>query len=444
MWLKTAWCKLDSFIQRFKLPMSYDFPYDWDMPIHGQRWAASHRRKPRPHWGRKWEKSVEPSIDWVADHEVLLAAYDQLRAEGGQSPGPDGLTYRQLSRSEAADLLRTVAKAIQQGSYRPGPGRQVRVPKPAGGYRVLTIRSILDRVVSKALNDALTPFFEKIFRNGSYGFRPKRSPWHLLADLERDVIEHDRNVLVVDDVRKAFDNLPIVDVMTDHHAHLKDLALLALIEVVLRGSDGTGRIVGIDQGSPYSPLALNLRMHYLHDVGISESSTSPLWYRFADNLAYLCHNEPEGQEVLEQVRRRLKAGGLDLKGEDGEPVDLRDGKTQLLGFTITRQEDRLAFRPGKKAFNSLYQSLVQAHEEHESPRHAKQAITGWLAFLGPTFESCADSDLIHTVLRGAAKLGFREVGNTKSLKAIWKDGWERWQAYRKVGDMPAGTALVSA
>jgi retron-type reverse transcriptase len=424
--------------------MSYDFPYDFDVLKLGTRYAGSHRRKSRPRRGGRRKRSAHPSLDWVADHEVLLEAFDQLRKEGGHAPGPDGLRFNQLSRSEAAEMLRAVTEAMRDGTYRPGPGRHVRVPKLAGGYRTLTIRGILDRVVSKALNEELTPFFEKVFLNGSYGFRPRRSPRRLLADLERHVIEHDRNVLVVDDVRKAFDSLPIVDVMTDHRVHLMDPALLALLEVVLRGSDGTDRIVGIDQGSPYSPLALNIRMHHLHDVGLSVNPTSPLWYRYADNLAYLCHSVSEGHQVREQVRQCLEAGGLALKGEDGEPVDLRDGKTQLLGFTIARQEDRLAFGPGKKAFDSLYQSLVQAHEASDPPRYAKQAITGWLFSLGPTFESCADTDLIHTVLRAAAELGFREAGNKSSLRATWKFGWECWLSYRKGGYTPAGTVVVPA
>jgi hypothetical protein len=81
--------------------------------------------------------------------------------------------------------------------------------------------------------------------------------------------------LAVDDVRKAFDNVVIADVVKDHHHYLKDPALPALTAVVLRGGGGAARRVGIDQDTPYSPVALNVRLHHLHDVALAEDPSSP-------------------------------------------------------------------------------------------------------------------------------------------------------------------------
>ena len=67
----------------------------------------------------------------------------------------------------------------------------------------------LDRVVGKALHESLQPFWEKVYLRNSFGFRPGRSAWQMLAELEATMQKYDRWVLAIDDVRKAFDNVPI-------------------------------------------------------------------------------------------------------------------------------------------------------------------------------------------------------------------------------------------
>ena len=63
--------------------------------------------------------------------------------------------------------------------------------------------------------------------------------------------------LATDDVRKAFDNINLDDVLGDYRRHVTGTELIALIEAVLKGSEG--KRVGLDQGSAFSPLSLNLR-----------------------------------------------------------------------------------------------------------------------------------------------------------------------------------------
>jgi hypothetical protein len=139
----------------------------------------------------------------------------------------------------------------------------------------------------------------------------------------------------------------------------------------------------------------------------------------------------EGNHVLDRVRQNLKAGGLTLKGEDGGPVDLREGQVQLPGFTLSREEDRVVFSPGKHAHNGLRKDLAMAHEGPNPPLTARQAVTGWLTSPGPASESCAESHLLHDVLRIAADYGFLEIGTVRSLRATWRNSWEQWSATAK-------------
>lgn len=134
------------------------------------------------------------------------------------------------------------------------------------GSRTLQLANIPDRVVSASLNTAMTPFWESVFLPRSFGFRPQLSSWHLLAQLHADIVTTGRSVIAVDDIKKAFNNVPIANALAYHERHIENPSLLALINVVLRGSEGESRLIGLDQGSAYSPTALNVLLHHAHDL----------------------------------------------------------------------------------------------------------------------------------------------------------------------------------
>ena len=70
-----------------------------------------------------------PTLGQVVCPEALIAAYDALAAHGGKAPGPDGLTYADLGRGEACDVLRELSPVILGGEYVPSAGRKVAIPK---------------------------------------------------------------------------------------------------------------------------------------------------------------------------------------------------------------------------------------------------------------------------------------------------------------------------
>jgi hypothetical protein len=210
-----------------------------------------------------------PTLARVADPEHLIATFHAMKAEAGRAPGPDRVTFEVLGPSEVAACLRAVSRAILDGSYAPGPSRKLAIPKPGGGHRTLKIRNLIDRVVSAAIYRALLPVFERLFLDGSHGFRSGRSPLTLFAALEAMTIQTGRTVLAQDDVKRAFDHVVIADVMEDLREHIEDRGLLTLIETVVRGGEDRGRAAGIAQGDPLSPLLLNVRLHKVHDVPMS-------------------------------------------------------------------------------------------------------------------------------------------------------------------------------
>lgn len=392
-----------------------------------------------------------PTLGQVADRESLINIYRDLKARGGHAPGRDGLTYSDLGRSEVAQIMDELAKALRMGAYKPGPARKQPIPKPGGrGTRTLTIRSVIDRVASAAVLGVLTPIYEPIFSMSSYGFRPGRGTWALLADLGAIVASTGRHVLAIDDVRKAFDNVVIPELMEDLKEHVTDPGLLTLIEAVVRGGEDEDRTVGIAQGDPLSPLLLNVRLHNVHDLRLEGDRSNPPWLRYADNLTYLCRDVPEGQQILDQVQHLLHGAGHELKGEDGPPADLSRGEAQLLGFHLTCRDGRLRIGLGKDAREELGQDLIEAHEEENPPMVAKAIVRGWIESHGPAFESQQETDTSGRILGIAADLGFREIAPAGDLRRWCRKAHGRWEAIREEAhrrrgsSMPEDTVAVAA
>jgi retron-type reverse transcriptase len=370
-------------------------------------------------------------MEQIADPENLIRVFHELKRNAGQAPGVDGVTYVDLSAIEVGACMRGLAQVLVHGHYRPAPSRLVTIPKANGkGNRALSLRNILDRVVASALNEALTPVWENIFLPNSMGFRLRRGPWDMLIQLEKTMVETDSWVIAIDDIQDAFDHVNLEDLMDDHRRHLQDSKLLDLIEFLLRGGRNQSRKEGMEQGNAYSPTCLNVRLHHAHDLGFNQGQMHPSWLRYADNLVYLTRDVPEGLQTLRQSQALLQSSGFTLKGEDGPPVNLQEGKAHLLGFLLSCGGNQVVYGLDDCAWKGLEQSLEKAHELPNPPLCAARVVQGWIGAYGPAFEGTRRK-VLERVLGTATSHGFRELATPDELWDEWKSSWEDWRRRRK-------------
>jgi hypothetical protein len=370
-----------------------------------------------------------PSLEAIADVGNLLHVFRELKFKAGQAPGVDRITYRDVGDGEAVTILRDVSDSILAGAYRPDPLRRVTIPKADGGKRTLRLPTIRDRVVAAAVRKAIEPAFEAIFEENSHGFRPGRSAWTLLALLDVMMITRGQYVLVNDDVRGAFDHVIIATLSTQLCRVITDPDVMTLTEIILRGHER--KEIGIPQGNPLSPLALNVLLHYAHDLTIG--GHHPLWWRFADNLGAVSQSVPEGHQLRSHAQRAVNQVGLTLKGAadpDSCVINLMERKASLLGYITSIRSGAMTYEMAPEAWVELEENLLLAHRDANPPKTANAVIRGWVEWCGPAFEN-RRTDFPGRVYTLAKRLGFRETDCPEAIGEQWEDSWLRWQKCRE-------------
>jgi RNA-directed DNA polymerase len=189
------------------------------------RWAAADR-------GRRFDDL----FNFVHDPATLLVAFARVAGnQGANTPGVDGVTAYVEEVMGVPGFLDDLRAALRDGSFRPLPVRERKIPKPGGSgkLRKLGIPSIADRVVQAALKLVLEPIFEIGFEPVSYGFRPMRRAQDAIAEIRFYGTRGYRWVLDAD-IEAAFDNVSHPLVMERIRARVKDKRVLALVKAFLR------------------------------------------------------------------------------------------------------------------------------------------------------------------------------------------------------------------
>ena len=347
----------------------------------------------------------------------------------GQSPGPNGLRYGDLSEYEIWGLMRCLRDAIRANLYRPGPVRKKRIPKLFGlGHRTLWLQNIEDRVVARTTVQIIQPLLDPRFDIASFGYRPGMSRMHALATAEAYTTRESLPCWIVDDGRDAFDNISRNRLLDALRLTLPD-NVTKLIQLVMT----TDSRRGVRQGSPMSPLLLNVYLdHFLDKPWRRRHPNEPL-IRSADDILVCCGNVGQAQAVDHDLKKMMTAAGMPLKGNEATAiVDLSRGKNaDWLGYRLSYQADDLVCRIAERAWGALPLRLEHAHSKPCSPLVANQVIEGWMDQLGPCFRCEHTNDIVNWVRSIAADLAFDEIPTNQELRRRWRAAFDRWNAIRE-------------
>jgi RNA-directed DNA polymerase len=126
-----------------------------------------------------------------------------------------------------------IREQLLEGHYMPQPVKQVQIPKPGGGIRMLGIPTVLDRFIQQALLQVLNPLYDPIFSPHSYGFRPDRNAHQALRQAKQ-YIEQGHEWVVDIDLEKCFDRINHDILMGRIAKRISDKRILRLIRRYLQ------------------------------------------------------------------------------------------------------------------------------------------------------------------------------------------------------------------
>ena len=247
------------------------------------------------------------------------------------APGIDNMTTDELRRW-LEDHWSTLRKSLEDDTYRPQPVRQVNIPKPDGGQRTLGIQTVVDRMISQALAQILTPLFDPTFSESSFGYRSGRSAQQAVNAAQGYVADGHRWVVDVD-LDKFFDRVQHDRLMARVARKVKDKRILKLIRRFLNAGIMNNGLQeasteGTPQGSPLSPLLSNIM---LDDLDKEIEARGHRFVRYADDVRIFVKSERAASRVLDGVTHFVEKR-LGLKVNAKKSKVIKASKATLLGF----------------------------------------------------------------------------------------------------------------
>lgn len=314
----------------------------------------------------------------------LNSAYKRVRRNKGAA-GIDGMTTDDLGQHLKENKLALIEQLLN-GTYQPHPVRRVEIPKPGGGMRLLGIPTVTDRFVQQAMLHILTPIFEPLFSESSYGFRPGRSA-HQAVRKAQELMNEGRNVVVDIDIEKFFDQVNHDVLMGIIMRYVTDKRMLSLIRKFLRaGIMLHGWYAkseeGTPQGGPLSPLLANV---LLNELDKELEKRGHKFVRYADDCNIYVSSMRAGRRLMDSIKEFLQRK-LRLKVNAQKSAVDRPAKRKFLGFSFYRKESKALIRIHPETivrFKGQVRELTRGHQNmplSERIQKLNEYTVGWRGY----------------------------------------------------------------
>jgi RNA-directed DNA polymerase len=322
-------------------------------------------------------------IDKVYAPANLSQAFARVAANGGAA-GVDHQTVEMYERQLNANQEK-LARQLQDGSYRPQPGRRVWINKPGTSERrPLGIPTVRDRVAETALRNVLEPIFERDFAAQSYGFRPQRGAKQALRRVNA-LLKAGYTWVVDADLKSYFDSIPHEALLARMQEKVSDGRVIKLLrdyleQGVMEGLGSWTPTEGTPQGAVISPLLSNI---YLDPLDHLMAARGVEMVRYADDFVILCGTETEAQQALSWVQDWTDSHGLALHPEKTRLVDATiRGGFDFLGYHFERGYKWPRRKSLKKLRHTIHRKTrrTSGHALTVIIEDVNQTLCGWFEY----------------------------------------------------------------
>lgn len=345
----------------------------------------------------------------------VLRAFELVKANAGAA-GVDNQSISDFEQNLKGNLYR-LWNRLSSGSYFPPPVKAVAIPKKAGGERILGIPTVSDRIAQMVVKLEFEPQVEPYFLPDSYGYRPNKSALDAIGVTRQRCWRY--NWVLEFDIKGLFDNIPHDLLLKAVHKHTASpwvkLYIKRWLTAPMQMPDGeqNERGLGTPQGGVISPVLSNLFLHYVFDKWLQKHYPKTPWCRYADDGLVHCHSEAEARHMLEVLKQRFQACGLELHPVKTKIVYCKDGSRKgqyentcfdFLGYTFIRRLCKshkrnnlfVNFTPGvsKVALKSMRLKIRKLQVRRRADLSIEQIaqwlnpmISGWIAYYGRFYRS---------------------------------------------------------
>ncbi|MFJ8856082.1 reverse transcriptase domain-containing protein [Streptomyces sp. NPDC102437] len=233
----------------------------------------------------------------AVDERALKRAARQCMGRTG-SPGADGMTWKTFRRDMPARIAALTA-TLADGTWRPGPLRTEEF-EAWGKHHTITIPTVTDRIVHRALRNAIEPVLERD------AYPPWMFGWHRRAGRPLAVAAAARHlaaglIWVADiDVAAASRGVALEDAVTSVARFVHDGSVLTLLRRILSALPDP-----LAPGSGLSPMLTNLRM-----TPVDQQLAGQTTVRMTDNYTLFAPTEAEAELAYGHLAGLLAEHGM--------------------------------------------------------------------------------------------------------------------------------------
>ncbi len=314
----------------------------------------------------------------------LNKAYKKVKSNKG-SGGVDGLSVDDLL-PYLLEHKESIVNAIIQGKYRPNPVRRVEIPKEPKKTRPLGIPTVVDRVIQQSIAQILSPIYEPLFSDYSYGFIPKRSAHGALKQCQKYISEGYKYCVDMD-LEKFFDKVSHSKLIEVLSKTIKDGRVISLIHkylnagVVEKGVFAETEI-GVPQGGPLSPLLSNIMLNELDKKLVKRGHK---FVRYADDCMILCKSKRAAQRTLTNIVTFIE-NELFLKVNIEKTIVAHIKDVKFLGYSFYVYRGKGHLRVHPKSITKMKEKIKSLTSRSNGWAGEKrkvalrQYITGWVNY----------------------------------------------------------------
>lgn len=291
------------------------------------------------------------ALEEIFTYENLEKSYNKLK---NTSLGLDELSLKDIKEQS---YLQNIKEQILSNSYTPEPLKEVKIPKnKSGSFRTLAIPSLKDKLVQLCLSYHLNLYFDKLFSNKSYAYRPDKSYKNAIFRA-RDFLKTYKITLKTD-IKDFFDSLDHELLMQILNSHIKDKNIINLLEIWIKNGAFLKHTydkqkIGVHQGDVLSPLLSNIYLDYMDKYLESKNID---FVRYADDFVVFFNQEKEANAFKNELEIFLESIKLKLNLEKTKICDKNSSFT-FLGVYFTGENLSISEKKFQKVLNKLSSNI---------------------------------------------------------------------------------------